>query len=300
MGVSESIHIDEKFCGFRVYKIIPGGPLENAGIKELEDFIIPPADLNLNKQPFYEYIRINAGKKIPLSIYSLATRTFSDFEISPGLNEKGQGFLGATVRYENWSTADKNLLRVLRVRENSLANKKLGLIPGDDFIIAIRPDDEDIITLNKADIEPLDYFSEILSDNKYKPIEFFIYNSKTGARFVKAILSEQIDEVLGCDVAYGKLHEFPKVNKRFQREQVSKGMIEKKDEKIENNNDGQTVNDLSSIIEIENKKEDGNKTLFTQTETEVVKENNIKLDDTGIDKEDDIIVETHKDDIIDN
>lgn len=299
MGITESTLIDEKFCGFRVYKIIPGGPLDQSGIKELEDFIIPPADLCLHKQPFYEYIRINSGKKLNLNVYSLTTRTFSDFEITPGINEKGQGYLGATVRYENWNTADKNVLRVLRVREDSIAKKKLGLIPLDDFIVAIRPDDEDIISLNKDNNDPLTYFSEILSANKFKPVEFFIYNQKQGARYEKVILDGHNNEVLGCDVAYGKLHEFPKSNKRDHNQRnINHEATEKTTEqKIINNISDQTVND--SCIDID--KIDRQQDLNDQEGDIKYKENPSNNFKTELDvnnteeieknKEDDILVE---------
>jgi hypothetical protein len=222
MGVSESHTIDEKLYGFRIYKLIENGPLHLAGVKELEDFIIPPTETSQNKIPFYEYIRNNAGRKIKFNIYSLSKRIFYTVDITIGNNEKAEGFLGATVRYENWSTADKNLLRVIRVKENSLAQKDLNLIPSEDFVIALRPDFEDIFTLNKDDLDPLTNFSNMIDLYENKSVEFFIYNIKRGARSAKAILTSRgTGEILGCDVAYGKLHEFPKVVNSDSEEEES-------------------------------------------------------------------------------
>jgi hypothetical protein len=212
MGATEShSSLDEKYYGFRVYKVAENGPLAKAGVRELEYFIIPPSEVFSNRVPFYEYVRQNANKQITLNIYSLARRYFYNLDIIPTDDwtpSKDQGYLGASVRYENWSTADRLLLRVLRVNENSIAHKKLNLTPQEDFIIALRPDGEDIITLNKDSLDPLTMFTNILNLYKNKPIEFFIYNCKRGGRNVKITIDE---ESLGCDVAYGKLHEFPKL-----------------------------------------------------------------------------------------
>lgn len=290
MGVTQANIFYEKFSGFRVYKIIPGGPLEKAGLKELEDFIIPPAELFSIERPFYEYIRMNPGKTLKLSVYSLSTRLFSDFEITPGTNEKGQGYLGAIVRYENWSTADKNLLRVLKVSENSIAKKKLGFIPVEDFIIAIRPDDEDILSLNKDDVDPLTYFSEILVNNRYKPVEFFIYNTKNGARYQKAILFGDHAEILGCDVAYGKLHEFPK---KYNRNGINE---QRERNKLINNNIEQTVDESVNKKEYEDMHEDNSEKDLIVNEDRIEKEevcnSNINQDNYNI--EEDIIVEDVK------
>jgi len=213
MGASDSINVDDKLYGFRVYKITEGGPLHLADVRELEDFIIPPEEIINAKIPFYDYIKQSSGKKIKLNIYSLLKRHFYNIEITPNLDwslNKDQGYLGASVRYENWSTAEKCLLRVINVRSVSLAQIKLKLIPAEEFIIAIRPETEDILTLNKDYTDPLTLFSNYLTLYKNKNVEFFIYNCKTGAR--REIINLN-DESLGCDVAYGKLHEFPKLIK---------------------------------------------------------------------------------------
>lgn len=216
MGVTDSSLNDEKFCGFRIYKIIPEGPLHKAGLKELEDFIIPPEDVKSHKISFSDYILQNYGKLINLTVYSLLKGYFYSVNITPYLNwseNKDQGYLGASVRYENWLTANKYLLRVISVNKNSPAEKLLNLTPMEDYIIAIRPENEDFLTLNVDVTDPLSLFANYLFINKNKVIEFYIYNSKNGARITKAKIET---EILGCDVAYGKLHEFPKLVNNLQ------------------------------------------------------------------------------------
>lgn len=216
MGITESTVLDEKYFGFRVYKLIEGGPLHNAGVKELEDFIIPPKAVFENRIPFYEFIRLNQNKALDLQIYSLSKRIFYDINITPNLEwspeGKSEGYLGAGVRYENWKTASTNLLRVVKVKNNLPAHLVLNLIPNEDFIIALRPAGKDIFSLNKDHSDPLTLFTECIKEWVNTEVEFYIYNIKNGARYVKLILEMHNGEILGCDVAYGKLHEFPRFN----------------------------------------------------------------------------------------
>jgi len=133
--------------------------------------------------------------------------------VKPSQNwgEGKHGALGASVRYENYMNAHKNLLRVLTVNEGSLA-QKIGLKPIEDFIIALRPENEDIVSLNAPNKDPLTYFKAILKENVGKNIEFFIYSEKHGPRSEKIMLEVRDNgEIMGCDIGYGKIHEFPKI-----------------------------------------------------------------------------------------
>lgn len=212
MGVKGSTPQDNKLFGFRLYKIFPGGPLAESGLSELDEFIIPPEEVIYNKISFYEYLKSNLNKKISLNVYSVIRRFFYTIEVTPR-NDWGDpkyGFLGACVRYENWSTAHTNLLRVIKVNKDSIAERILNLIPNDDYIISIRPENKDFISLNNDTSDPMTIFQEVLNDNIANFIEMFIYNVKTGSRNVKLFLEQRNGEILGCDVAYGKLHELPK------------------------------------------------------------------------------------------
>ena len=52
MGVYESLPVDAKRFGFRIYNLSPNGPLHQAGVKEFSDFLIPPDEVYENKKPF--------------------------------------------------------------------------------------------------------------------------------------------------------------------------------------------------------------------------------------------------------
>ena len=237
MGITDSHVLEEKYFGFRVYKLNQNGPLAKAGVKELEDFVIPPSEVFENKVPFYDYVKLNANKNINLTIYSTSKRLFYTIDIIPNntWGDPNEGYLGACVRYENWSTSHTNLLRVIKVKSNSNA-EKMNLIANEDYVIALRPENKDIITLNNDTTDPLTLFSKIINENIGKNVEFFIYNCKTGGKSIRIDLIEKDYGILGCDVAYGKLHEFPKL---VEIKQINNKIVETLDEikisKLDNN-----------------------------------------------------------------
>jgi hypothetical protein len=250
MGVSESTP-DPKLMGFRIYKVSPHGPLWKKDVKPIEDFLIPPDEIQTKKIPFYEWVKKNANQSISLNFYSLRKRHFYTLDVTPcddWCPDKNGGFLGACVRYENWSTADSALVRVLKVSKGSLA-EKIGLISQEDFIVAIRPEGEDIISLNKSDVDALTIFTNLLGIYRGKNIELFVYNTKTGAKYVNLNFDS---ETLGCEVAYGKLHEFPKLMKLQETQaelEIDKSIAENKEAtsevKISNNDNRDSLNEES-------------------------------------------------------
>ena len=155
--------------------------------------------------------------------------------------------------------------------ENSFAKNKLGLIPDDDYIIAAKVKNTPIISLNKEGYNPLEILNIIISSNYGNDISFFIYNLKKGSRTIDAKLEkdENSDKLtLGCDVAYGALHEFPRIindekPNKFQEKIIEKG--EQKEVLSENNINisGEEITDNKSIIKND---EDGKKILLNKVE----------------------------------
>ena len=213
MGIVESSSLDQQYFGFRIYRLFEDGPLKKTGVRELEDFIIPPEDIVFNSVPFTDFIKQSINKEITLRVFNLKRRNFKEIIVTPTTNwgDGKHGALGASVRYENYVSAHKNILRVLKVNGNSSA-QTIELIPGEDFIIAIRPENEDIISLNSnLNKDPLTIFKTIIKDYLGKNIDIYIYNEKLGARVKRVLLeTKENGEIMGCDVAYGKIHEFPK------------------------------------------------------------------------------------------
>ena len=166
---------DPKKYGLRIYTIIKNGPLDKGGARELTDFIIPPEEIYNKQINFQDWINSHANQEITLSLYSLLTRKFRDIKIV--LNPLGckDGVLGASVKKENWTIANKNVLHIISVDENSFAQKELGLIPFEDYIIGVKSKKTSIIPLNQDDFSPLEILGEIIQKNKGKLLSGIIW-----------------------------------------------------------------------------------------------------------------------------
>ena len=95
--------------------------------------------------------------------------------------------------------------------------------------------------------------------NKYKGDEliFYIYNKNNGPRNVEVNIEKEDNFVLGCDVAYGALHEFPKEQGEIIGEMIKEEEIEIKKEK---------VNDINM------NKEEKNEEIKTEEKNDIIEE----------------------------
>ena len=210
-----------KEYAFRIYKIYNYSPLKRLDLKELSDFIIPPYDIYAKKISFKEYVRQNANKKIKLKIFSLLYRKLKEIEIeiNETINNK-EGVLGCELNYENFIQAQEKLLHVIKVKENSFAKDTLYLIENQDYIIGIKTViDGKYYSINNDEMNNLILgFVEILKNNKGKECEFYIYNIKRGIKIYLTKIPSDDNFSLGCDVAYGKVHAFPKIFEELDEE----------------------------------------------------------------------------------
>ena len=227
MGVFEETSSNITQYGFRVYKLIKDGPLDKVGIKEITDFIIPPNEVLFQKNTFKDWIISIADQTIKIKIYSLLTRNFKIVEVKTNKSDSKDGILGASVKFENFENADKKLLHVTSVLENSFAKNKLGLNTNDDYIIAVKGKNTSVISLNNEQYTPLEILNNVISNNKGNDLIFYIYNIKNGARTVEVNIENDNNFILGCDVAYGALHEFPKEKDEIVEEIIKENKNEK-------------------------------------------------------------------------
>ncbi len=292
MGIVESSSLDQQYFGFRIYRLFEDGPLKKTGVLELEDFIIPPEEIVHNSVPFTDFIKQSINKEITLRVFNLKRRNFKEITVTPTTNwgDGKHGALGASVRYENYVSAHKNILRVLKVNENSLA-QTIELIPGEDFIIALRPENEDIISLNSnLNKDPLTIFKTIIRDFLRKNIDIYIYNEKLGARVKRVLLeTKENGEIMGCDVAYGKIHEFPKSGESLSimennrdKSQENSNLVVSSTESVKQDN---TVisNEISQKSQQTNTLKDNNQTVSQENITQQTVLDEIK--DPNVNKE---------------
>jgi len=224
MGIDDSPEKkikNQKEYAFRIYKIYNYSPLKKLDLKELSDFIIPPKELQEKKISFKEYLRQNFNKKIKLKIFSLLYRKVKEIEIelNETINNK-EGVLGCELNYENFIQAQEKLLHVIKIKENSFAKNSLYLIENQDYIIGIKTViDGKYFPINNDEINNLILgFVEILKSNKGKECEFYIYNIKRGIKIILTKIPDDENFSLGCDVAYGKVHQFPKIFEELDEE----------------------------------------------------------------------------------
>ena len=230
MGVFEEGQSNISQFGFRIYTIIKDGPLDKAAVKEITDFIIPPNEILQQKNTFKDWILSIADKTIRIKIYSLLNRNFKMIEVKTNKADSKDGILGAGVKFENFENADKRLLHITSVTENSFAQNKLCLIPNDDYIIAVKGKNTRIISLNNEEYNPLEILNLMINNNKGSDLLFYIYNKKNGSRTVEVNIENIDDFVLGCDAAYGALHEFPR-----EQNEIIEEIIKEKEETSNNN-----------------------------------------------------------------
>ena len=177
----------QKEYAFRIYKIYNFSPLKRMEIKELSDFIIPPNELYSKGLSFKDYLKDKKNQKIKLKIFSLLYRKIKEIEIDidDKINDK-EGILGCELNYENFIQAQKKLLHVIKVKENTFAKDTLYLIENQDYIIGIKIlNDGKYYSINNDKLNDLIVgFIDILNKNKGKECEFYIYNIKRGIKII--------------------------------------------------------------------------------------------------------------------
>ncbi len=188
MGCAES----HEHYGYRIYSLVPDAPIQLAGLKELEDFIVP--EKGKRNMSLKEYIDRHSDD-IEFNVYNLRSRTFRKVRI----DIKNKPYLGAIVNFEDYLTARSNLLHVQKVKFNTPA-EKLGLVSEDDYIIAIKDRYDEIYSLNSELNDPLC----ILNENLEPGCVLYVYNRFNGLKELNCEFKS-----LGCEAVYGPGHEFP-------------------------------------------------------------------------------------------
>ena len=275
-------------CGFRIYHLIKNGPLEKIGCKSLSDFIIPPNEIIIKKINFIDYLKINAGKEIKLTIFSLLKRQSKIVSIKCNEKDSKEGIIGASVNFENFINAHKNVLHILKVKDYSFASVELKLKEKEDYIIAVKPKEHEIISLNQEGSDPLTVLSNIVQVNKGNECEFFIYNVKNGARSVITKIGTDSDFVLGIEGAYGALHEFP----YEQNEEDDNNNNEIKNDN-ENNNENKNENNINNNNNVDSssneiKKDDVNENNNKNNENDKMNSSNNNNNNNNNKKEENV------------
>ena len=285
---------DLRKYALRIYTIIKNGPLDKSGANELTDFIIPPDEVFSNQVTFEDWVKTHSNQEIILSLYSLLTKKFRDIKIKTNPLGSKEGILGASVQKENWTLANKKVLHIISVKENSFAQKELGLIANEDYIVGVKCKSSRIIPLNNDDFSPLEILSKVVRENKGNSVKFYIYNKEKGARDVTAKIGNDYYFSLGCDGAFGALHMFPSLementninnNKNTEIKNISE---EKKNNIINNENKELKENKEIEIIKSNediNNNNNNNDNMAEKNNINLITHNKEKEENNLIDKQ---------------
>ena len=240
---------DIRKYGLRIYTIIKNGPLDKGGAKELSDFIIPSEEVMSRQMNFEEWVQTHANQEVTISLYSLLTKKFRDIKITTNPIGSKEGVLGASVRKENWTIANKKVLHITSVAENSFAQKELKLIPFEDYIIGVKLKSQPIIPLNQEEFSPLDILMEVIRKHKGSMMKFYIYNKNNGARDVTVTIGNDYYFTLGCEGAFGALHMFPSLEANENKTEETKGELIKENKKDEITSNDTQVDNKANVVE---------------------------------------------------
>jgi len=287
MGITENSEKNIREYGLRIYTTIKNGPLDRGGAKELSDFIILPEEVIFKKINYEDWLQMHSNQEIISTLYSLLTKSFRDIKIKTNSLGSKDGIIGASVKKENWATANNNVLHITSVDKNSFAQKQLGLIPIEDYIIGVKLKSSPIISLNQEQLSPIEILGETIRNNRGKLMKFYIYNRKNGARDVTVTLGEDYYFKLGCEGAFGKLHMFPSLDNNDKETQENKNKLDNNNNLIHFYNGGENINKIFEEISAQKKLEENEYDCINENENgneDVIKEkeNNGKINEENI------------------
>jgi hypothetical protein len=192
--------------GFRVFRVVPGGPAHEAGLEIFFDYVVEVNGIVVDSetQSFAAMIKDEEGKRVKLTVYNCRTQALRDVFVIPR-SWDGQGLLGLVVKFDLIENGENQGLRILEVHPNSPASKA-GLIAFKDFIIC----SGDIIIRDGGDL------AELVNSHIGDELSLTVYNTDTESiRDVKVTpLKDWGGEgLLGFSTGSGVLHRIPMARK---------------------------------------------------------------------------------------
>lgn len=133
-------------------------------------------------------------------VWNIKSKTQRFISLTPTAKWEGQGLLGVTIRMDDYSTAEDNLLRCLSITPNSPA-AQCGLIPNTDYLLGT--------TMESLDSEEV--LEDILYEHEGGVLELYVYNTETDVVRVVTLMPNRKwgGSLLGAEVGRGYLHKLP-------------------------------------------------------------------------------------------
>ncbi|CDW87852.1 UNKNOWN [Stylonychia lemnae] len=195
-----------KDYAYRVIKIQPGSPAEKAGLLEFFDFILYNPELN-NGELLSELFFKNMTKEVELEVYNFMTSSVRKVKIVPKKLANSQNYIGADLKFENYTNAHLYVYRLYDVQENSPAfYAELGINIGIDYLIAIN---------DQTQFQQVSQIGDFLIERIGQQVNMTIYNNKTKS-LRQVIITPRNDwgghGILGCHLIQDKILEFQEVS----------------------------------------------------------------------------------------
>lgn len=189
-------HHNKKNYGYRIYKLPDSNQNQNNNLTAILDFIIHPEGykslLNMIKKKTIE------KGQIELSVYNIKSNTTR----KETFYLEGER-LGLKVKYENWSLANKMMLRFVGISKGSVLENEVVL--NDDYLIGIINYKNEYISLNQVHSHPLKLMKRLLNENVNKNVKLIIFNIYNGVKEICIYVKSEVE--LGVELAYGYNHE---------------------------------------------------------------------------------------------
>ncbi|KAL1519944.1 hypothetical protein AB1Y20_023431 [Prymnesium parvum] len=211
MGIGPSVEAERQEMldvvgrehGFRVHRVEPGSPGDEAGLNSILDYIVVANGIRLDRDDgsFVRMIGESKGEEMRLCVFNTHTLRTRETVLVPRDGWGGAGLLGITIRFDVTHALEKHTLHVLEVYENSPASAA-GLDAFNDYIIGVG----DLL------FDGPDDFGEIIVHNCNRPVRLFVYNAGTEAVREVLITPDRMwggEGCLGCGVGAGYLHVLP-------------------------------------------------------------------------------------------
>lgn len=176
--------------GFRVIQVLPHSPLAASGVHMYLDFIVCANSLRLrNNGAFAKVVAKSAGQTLTLRVFNVLTREERETSVVPREEWGGEGLLGGTVRYEQWSSRLPFGLKVVEVTEKSPA-AECGLVPSD-FLLGT----------DSTTFQDIDHFVSVLPRTPTS-LPIYVFNQDS-LHVRKVLLRVGEGEALGFEAEVG-------------------------------------------------------------------------------------------------
>lgn len=126
MGLSPSIEAERQEMldvvgreyGFRVHKVEPGSPGDDAGLQSILDYIVVANGVRLDRDDgsFVRMIQESKGQEMRLCVFNTHTLRTRETMLLPNDGWGGSGLLGITIRFDVTHPVDKVRAPVSRGR----------------------------------------------------------------------------------------------------------------------------------------------------------------------------------------